>query len=340
MRVTINDVAQRAGVSKATVSNVFSGKRPISEEVQKKVLEVAKELHYKPNYFAKSLVTRETRIIGLCMQGENVKLSSFHLSLLNGVLKGCYAKGYRVLVNALASRFNSKTEFIAADPVDGDILLDPAEDDKRIKERIEKNIPLILIGKPPKKYEKMVSYVDNDNVSTAENLTNHLIELGHREILFLNAPQDKTVSHDREKGYKLAVLGSNQTPNLELLKYKPDDMNSIEYGYLYAKKALEENKNITAIIADSGKVVGGIYDAVRELGLTIPDDLSVAVFSDGNTYGFDPSLTEMDLNPSVLGEEAVKMLIEQINSEKKVLKRVFISSEIKINGSTGPKKVG
>lgn len=338
MRVTINEVAKEAGVSKATVSNVFSGKRPISEEVQKKVLDVAKQLNYKPNYFAKSLVTKETRIIGLCMQGENIKLRSFHLSLLNGVLKACYAKGYRTLVNALAAKFNTMTEFVAADPVDGDILLDPATDDERIKERIEKNIPLVVIGRPPKKYEKLVSYVDNDNVSTAENLTNHLVELGHREILFLNAPRDKTVSQDREKGYKLSMLAIDQTPNTDLLMYKPDEMSSVEYGYVYTKRILQEHKDVTAIMADSGKVVRGIYDAARELGLSIPNDLSVAVFSDGSTYGFDPPLTGVDLNPSVLGEEAVNMLIEQIRAEKKIFKQVFISSEIKIKGSTSHKK--
>ncbi|WP_313885233.1 LacI family DNA-binding transcriptional regulator [Clostridium sp. DJ247] len=332
--ININDVAKEAGVSKSTVSSVFSGKRPISKKVREHVLAVAKRLNYRPNYLARSLATKETKIIGLNMQGENVKFSQFHLSLLNGVLKVCYENGYRVLVNPLSQQYDGQIQFQTTDPIDGEILLDPSQNDERIIQKYEKNIPMVVIGRPQKGYEDKISYVDNDNVSIAAKLTDHLIEMGHTNILFLNSSEQRTVSQDRAKGYLEAFNILNLNNNSDYIVFKPEEMTSIEYGYMYTKKIISTHKDITAIIADSHKVAQGVYKGLQELDIAIPEDISVVAFSDDLESTLSPTLTCANLNSEILGEEAAKMLIELCKNKDCVVKSLTISSKLTLRRST------
>jgi DNA-binding LacI/PurR family transcriptional regulator len=334
---TISDVAKSAGVSKSTVSNVFSKKRPISKEVTERVLEAARRLNYKPNYWARSLANKTTRIIGLNMPAEKVKFSNFHLSLLNGVLKECYDRGYRLLVNTLSSEFTSQVEYQSSEPVDGDILLDPSADDPRILERIENRLPLVVIGRPPRELESRVSYVNNDNVGMAELVAEYLIRLGHRHILFLNAPKHMTVSEDRETGYRRAYEKAGIPVQSKLIQYMDCNHPSNLFGYKSTKQLLAANPAITAVIADSDKVALGVYQAAEELKLHIPNDISVFAFSHDSIFApeFIPPLTGVRLNGEMLGSEAAKLLIDSCESKDGVAKRLLIPAELVIRGSCG-----
>ncbi|MEQ6376104.1 LacI family DNA-binding transcriptional regulator [Bacillaceae bacterium S4-13-56] len=331
----IDDVAKVAGVSKSTVSNVFSEKRPISKEVKERVLRIAKDLNYKPNYWARSLVVKETRIIGLNMEAEKVKFSQFHLSLLNGVLSECYNQGYRLLVNTLSDDYKNQVEFQTSDPIDGEILLDPQVNDRRVEERLNSKTPFVVIGKPPKRYEDKLSYVDNNNVSAAELLTKHLISKGHENILFLNAPKFRTVSKDRELGYINALEDSGIKVNPNFIINKDKQSTSIEFGYKKVKQVLSEHLTVSAVITDNDKVALGAYRAAAEEGHSIPQDLSIVSFSDETIYPaeFSPPLTSVRLNGEQLGVEAAKLLIEQLQTKDFYVKRVFVPTDFVERGS-------
>lgn len=331
----IDDVAKEAGVSKSTVSNVFSEKRPISKEVKERVLEVAKNLNYKPNYWARSLVVKKTRIIGLNMEAEKVKFSQFHLSLLNGVLSECYEQGYRLLVNTLSDGYKNQVEYQTSDPVDGEILLDPQVNDPRIEESLKLDNPLVVIGKPPGIYQDKLSYVDNNNVRAARSVTNQLITYGHTNILFLNAPKFRTVSKDREIGYTEAFGEAGLRVNSNFLIFKDKQSTSVEFGYKKAKQWLNEQTGISAVITDNDKVALGVYRAAEEKKLSIPQDVSVVSFSDDTVYSaeFSPPLASVQLNGEQLGIEAAKLLIDQIHSKEFLVKHVFVPTEFVDRGS-------
>ncbi|MFC4022293.1 LacI family DNA-binding transcriptional regulator [Oceanobacillus longus] len=331
----MEDVAKVAGVSKSTVSNVFSEKRPISKEVKERVLRIANELNYKPNYWARSLAVKETRIIGLNMQAEKVKFSQFHLSLLNGVLNECYKQGYRLLVNTLSDNYKNKVEFQTSDPVDGEILLDPEIEDPRIVGRMKQNIPLVVIGKPPQTYEDKLSYVDNNNVSAAEGIGKHLISLGHKDILFLNAPSFRTVSMDRELGFKISLKEAGIELDSDQVVYKDKKSSSVEFGYEKAKEILIQNNKITAIITDNDKMALGVYRAAEEEGYSIPNDLAVISFSDDSVYAteFSPPLSCVHLNGEQLGSESAKLLIDQLHTNKPLVKRIIVPTHFEKRGS-------
>ncbi|GGD95823.1 LacI family DNA-binding transcriptional regulator [Paenibacillus nasutitermitis] len=337
---TIDDVAKASGVSKGTVSNVFSKKRPISKAVSERVLAAARELNYKPNYWARSLANRSTRIIGLNMMGDSSKFSQFHLSLLNGVLRVCYEHGYRLLVNTLSPEYLSQVENMASDPVDGEILLDPAERDTRVEERVARSAPLVIIGRPPVYYEAQVSYVDNDNAGMASEVTRYLLTLEHRNILFLNAAAGRTVAGDRELGYKSAFRSKGLTPDPRMMLHIPvPGPASYEFGYQTALAMLKEFPSITAVIADTDTMALGVYKAAEKLNLRIPEELSVFAFSDDSVFSpqFSPPLTGVRLHSEQLGLEAARLLVEQLKVPSKTAKRVLVPTELVIRGSCTPK---
>ncbi|SFD80175.1 DNA-binding transcriptional regulator, LacI/PurR family [Paenibacillus catalpae] len=336
---TIDDVAKASGVSKGTVSNVFSRKRPISKEVTERVLAAAKALHYKPNYWARSLVNRSTRILGLNIRGESFQFGQFHLSLMNGVLRVCYEHGYRLLVNTLSPAYLSRVEHIASDPVDGEILLDPLEGDERIADRFHIGLPVVIVGRPPGPYEGKVSYVDNDNIGMAAQVTRYLLDLGHRDILFLNAPAGSTVSADRGAGYAAAFWQAGLEPKSGRMLYKPlQDSPSHAFGYESALAALAASPDVTAVIADTDTMALGVYKAAEQLGLRIPEQLSVFAFSDDSVLSpeFSPPLTGVRLHADRLGAEATRLLLEQLGTAEKSVKRVLVPSELVIRGSCAP----
>jgi DNA-binding LacI/PurR family transcriptional regulator len=335
---TINDVAKMAGVSKGTVSNVFSQKRPISKRVTERVLKIAQELNYKPNYFARSLVSKTTRIIGLNMPGEKLKFSQFHLSLVNGVLKECFLQGYRLLVNTLSNEFLSQVQHQSSDPVDGDILLDPAVNDQRIEDRLNRNLPIVVIGRPPEMYKSKVTYVDNDNLDSARQVAEYLLKLGHRQILFLNAPRDLTVSMDREAGYRSAFEQAGVPIDSKMLVYKgrgPASVSSLTYGKTTTRRLLKKYPFITAIIADTDKVALGVYQAAADLNLVIPRDLSVFAFNDASIFAteFTPPLSGVRLNGEQLGSEAARLLIQQFTTNSHHASRVYVFADLIFRGS-------
>ncbi|MBO7748592.1 LacI family DNA-binding transcriptional regulator [Paenibacillus sp. MWE-103] len=336
---TIDDVAKASGVSKGTVSSVFSKKRPISKEVTERVLAAAKSLHYKPNYWARSLASRSTNILGLNIRGESFQFGQFHLSLLNGVLRVCYERGYRLLVNTLSPAYLSQVEHIASDPVDGEILLDPIDGDERIADRFESGLPVVIVGRPPGFYEGRVSYVDNDNVGMAAQVTRYLLELGHRDILFLNAPSGSTVSADRGAGYAAAFWQAGLEPKPGRMLHKPlQGLSSHAFGYESAFAALSASPDVTAVIADTDTMALGVYKAAERLGLRIPEQLSVFAFSDDSVLSpeFSPPLTGVRLHADRLGAEATRLLLEQIGAAEKSAKRVLVPTELVIRGSVAP----
>jgi DNA-binding LacI/PurR family transcriptional regulator len=195
----------------------------------------------------------------------------------------------------------------------------------------------VVIGRPPKQYESRLSYVDNDNIAAAHRLTRHLLELGHENLLFLNAPSYRTVSKDRETGCKNALSDSQMPMSSVRIMYKTRGPTSIEFGYGKTKQLLKKNRGANAIITDNDQMALGVYQAAKELGYKIPEDLSVVSFSDNSVYSpeFSPSLTRIHLNGERLGEEAAKLLIDQLASDQPLVKRVVVPTEFVNCESTG-----
>jgi DNA-binding LacI/PurR family transcriptional regulator len=325
---TIDDVAKLAGVSKGTVSNVFSKKRPISQAVSERVLAVAKQLNYEPNHVARSLATRKTMIVGLRMPvSRNTTLSGFETQMIDGVIRECAKHGYRVLLDTLPEQEDVTT--FSSDPVDGVIMLNPKEKDSRIERYMRMGLPLVLIGRPHSVQEE-ICFVDNNNEEMASQVGDYLLDNGHRRILFLNAAADMTVATDRRQGLVRAFQRKGIPFDEELvLNYSRKTFpNASDYGYISVLSTYRK-WNYTAVIADTDRVALGVFRAVRELGISIPEDLSLIALSNDATVALEttPKLTTVELNVNRLGTEAAKILMEKIR-DASVLRRVIIDAKL------------
>lgn len=325
----IDDVAKLAKVSKGTVSNVFSGKRPTSESVRKRVFEAAKQLDYTPNPIARSLVTKKTNILGLKIAfAENRLLENLHIKLINGVLAQARIHNYRLLIDTNPMKDLSFGE-LSSEPVDGVIVMDPEENDKRLTMLQKTGKPFVVIGVPRR--GEAISYVNNNNEEMMFNVTELLIEKGHGKILFMNAPEIKTVSCDRLEGMKRAYR-QHEIPFEESFNvYKQDHYEeSSSYGY---KIVMEHFKRkpypFTAIVTDTDAVAIGVLRAFKELEISVPDDVSIIALNNEIGHDMDPALSAVNLHPEELGREAVKLLMAQIEEEDNIPnRRVIIPAEI------------
>lgn len=332
---TIKDVAKRANVSKGTVSNYFSQKRPVSEEVKKRILEAARDLKYSPNHIARSLVTKRTMTISLNLPySENLTFSSFHTNLISGVIMEAAKQNYRILIDTL-SQEELELPYISRDAMDGVILLNPRKEDSRIEYLNHFNIPYVVIGQPSDTYLDRTTYVDNNNFEIVHEITTDLINKGHEKILFLNASPKMTVSQVRKDGFYKAFKDKNLSARAAHVVYKEDIRgDSGEYGYKKTMEHLLERKeSYTAVIADMDKVALGVSKALKKMNLTIPDDVSLVALSDDLVLSHDlePPLSTVDMRSVELGYESVKLLFSKIgvgdfeNTHKKIIEAVYRS---------------
>jgi DNA-binding LacI/PurR family transcriptional regulator len=329
----IDDVARLAGVSKGTVSNVFSQKRPTSKKVTDKVLKVSRELNYVPNHIARSLVTKKTMAIGLTIPHGNFFFSVFHNQFINGVILEASHYGYRVLLDMIPAQ-EVKTPSLASYPIDGAIVLGPTEEDERIDLLHLNQIPFVAVGKIYNANVKDASTVNNDNFQIICDICSYLIDKGHRNIMFLNANELMTVSIERKAAFIEALTIHQIDLKEHMIHYKPAITSNkyMNYGYDETVHVLSELKEqVTAIIADDDRTAFSVMNAIKDLGLSVPEDLSLFVICGDLSmmHQATPSLAGMDLQPTELGVHSVRLLMHKLGIiDGEYPENMIISSKI------------
>jgi len=331
----IDDVAQMAGVSKGTVSNVFSQKRPTSKDVTERVLRASRDLNYVPNHIARSLVTKKTMAIGLTIPNGQFFFSVFHNQFINAVILEAAHYGYRVLLDTMPPQ-EVQTQSLASYPIDGAIVMRPLEEDDRIRTLQLGQIPFVTVGRGRATAGEEDYTVDNDNGKIMQEICQYLIGKGHRKILFLNAVENMTVAKDRESAFWACMEAHGIDRGKALVRHKPDLLTSeyLNYGYEETLQELGQGRDqepVTAIIADDDRTAFSVMNAIKDLNLRVPEDVSLFVVC-GDMSMMDqssPSLTGMDLQPSELGAQAVRMLMRKLGVLKEDHRnRIIVDSKI------------
>lgn len=312
----IDDVARLAGVSKGTVSNVFSQKRPTSKQVTERVLQISKELNYVPNHIARSLVTKKTMAIGLTIPHHKFFFSMFHNQFINGVLLEASRHGYRVLLDMISTE-EIKTPSLASYPIDGAIVLGPTEEDPRINLLYRHDLPFVTIGQVMNEGVDNALTVNSDNKQIMRDICEYLIGLGHRNMMFLNARKRMTVAKDRLKEFTQTMESHGIAVNPDLIYNKPDIQSDkyMSYGYDETLHMLQHQRgHVTVIIADDDRVAINALHAINDAGLSVPEDISLFMIcgDQSMTDQVRPSLTGMDLQASELGGQSVRLLLHKL----------------------------
>jgi len=331
MRVTIKEVARKAGVSTATVSRVFNDVDQVDEKTRRRVQAVARKLRYTPNAVGRSLSTRRTDAIGLLLPDIH---GGFFSEVIRGADQTAQQHRYHLLVS---SSHNHREEIEAAlrvmsGRVDGLILMSPQIDAQTLKSNLPLNLPVVLLNC----FVDGVSFdsLNIDNFGGAHQMTRHLIQHGHQRIAIIKGIAGNLDADERLRGYREALL-ENHLPVSEVLEISGSF--SEESGYDAVKKILALTPRPTAIFASNDSMAVGALGALRELGVEIPRDMALVGFDDIPIARFlSPTLTSVRVSISDLGSQAIQKLVHAIREKNKHAKQhAVIPTSLALRESCG-----
>jgi DNA-binding LacI/PurR family transcriptional regulator len=320
--VTSVDVARRAGVSQSTVSLVFSGKGPgrVSDATQERVRRCARELGYRPNVAAQALRLGQSRAVALLVPDVT---NPFFSRVLRGAQRAAQAAGYTVaLVDTANDRRWEEQSFEAlrAGPVDGYLLFEVSAPEALGPDQRTVLMEAEAPGRPSVRF---------DAEGGAAAAFQHLVDLGHRRIAHLAATFDAPTFHLREAARRRVLTDAGLDPDAQPRVTTAID---IDEARLAAGPLLDEQP--TAVFCDDDLIAAGLYLAVRERGLRIPDDLSVIGFDDMDfARVLEPPLTTVALDAELLGASAFELL-ERRMAGRRTRRRIVLPAELLVRGST------
>ncbi len=326
-RVRIQDVAERAGVSTATVSHVINETRFVREETRLKVLTAIEELHYQPSAIARGLVTNSTQTIGLVISDI---ANPFFTAVARGVEDEINQYGYHTIfcnTDEAPQREDEYLRLLFARQIDGLIIAPTGVPSERLNRMAAAEIPIVLLDRQMPGLNAPLVNVDNQR--GAYEATRYLIELGHRRIAVLMGLETISTQLDRFNGYKQAMedagLGVDDSlvvhadPRFstnQLNRIVPPPIfltnNQMTPAAFYALQALLDLKDRpSAIFVANNQMTLGTLHALNQRGLCCPNDISLISFDDHDWAPlFSPPLTVVRQPTYELGKTAASLLIK------------------------------
>lgn len=307
MKVTIYDVAREANVSIATVSKVINNSGRISDETRKHVLKVINELNYQPNMIASALTGKKTNSIGLLIPDL---ANPFFSELARSIEDRGHLLNYQLIICSTDYSPEKELEYIQLlkrKNVDGIIIASGFEQVEVIEKLVTKEqIPMAIVARNLP--FSNINTVSNDDYYGGFLATKHLIQLNHKKIAII--ARDVWTNRERMKGYEKALKDAQidyQFP-FEFIKE-----STIEWGKKMTTKYLNSDLPPTAIFACNDMLAIGAIQAIKELGLLIPEDISVVGFDDSiMSTVVDPPLTTIRQPVKSMGENVISLIDREI----------------------------
>ncbi|WP_227935617.1 LacI family DNA-binding transcriptional regulator [Alkalihalobacillus deserti] len=330
-RITLQDVANHAGVSRATASLIVRNSPNISQGTREKVLKSIRELGYVYDRVAANLRSQQSTTVGLIITDIG---NPFYSELLVGVHNALEENGYTVF---LGTTFDSdkKQEKLLSTMLEhrvGGVILCPVSDSS--KETIERishlNIPLVLAVREIK--ELQCDYVGVDYSLGSKFAIEHLVEKGHRRIAFLGGASESSAWKERKQGYYSALEEAGIEIDESLII---ENTVTREGGISAVNKALLLAKPPTAAFCFNDLVARGVMQGLKEAGLLPGKDMAVVGFDNvQETVIYSPPLTTIASFPKLIGTEAAKLLHDRIVDRDREQKRIILQPELVVRQST------
>jgi len=282
--VTIRHVAQKAGVSVATVSRYLNRSAPISEEVSARLEEVMAELRYVPHAAARHLASQKTRVVGLLLNNLH---NDFFVPLLNGIESVVRKHEYNLVIATYHSGSRELPPPIGPHNTDGLLIFSDGLTDDDLIALHARNFPMVLVHRTPPDELKIPS-VTVENKKITSILIDHLIRVhAKKRIIYMRGPIDQEDSKWREHGYKNA-LEANGLPFDERLILNGEFERDIAYQVLNDFLSQENPPEFDAVFTGDDDAAIGVLSALRDHGYRVPEDIAVVGF---DNLGFSPFLT-------------------------------------------------
>ncbi|MEW6716448.1 MAG: LacI family DNA-binding transcriptional regulator [Chloroflexota bacterium] len=328
---TIADVAQKAGVSIATVSRVLNRTAPVTEETTQRVQTAIEELNYRPRSAARVLASRKTYTIGLLLPEIS---GPFFSPMMRGIEAGAAEAGFDLLVHTTNVPRPEGTPHrpLGEHNTDGLIVFTDSLDTKELTRLHRIGFPLVLLHQPsPESLD--IPTITVENKSGTEKLISHLIEVhGKRQIAFLRGPDTHMDSTWRERGYLQALKTHNLSFDPTLMAY--GGFNE-QIAFAAAKQLMGEGVMFDAIFTGDDESAVGVLSALRQANKRVPEDVAVVGFDDVPFSSYlTPPLTTVRVPIEQVGSEAVHQLICLIRGGQVDLE-VLLPTELVIRQSCG-----
>lgn len=304
----IRDVARLAGVSYQTVSRVLNDHPSIRPSTKQRVLDAIREIGYRPNQAARTLVTSKSRTIGvLTTQTVNYGPSTSVTAIEHAAREA----GYRITITSIASNdftsIRSALDYLLSQAVEALVVIAPQVRVLEALHDMDVGVPYVTLQNADLDAEHGMSV---DQVAGARMATKHLIELGHTDIMHIAGPQDWIEAEARMQGYLDAVNEYDLRTRAPIL----GDWTA-HFGY-YAGLELLRFRDFTALFASNDQMALGFMHACWDSGLDIPGDISVVGFDDiPEAAHFRPPLTTVRQNFAEIGRRAVSLLLAELQGD-------------------------
>jgi LacI family transcriptional regulator len=335
---TLTDVARAAGVHFSTVSRVMNPatRHKVSDEVAKRILAEAKRIGYRTNQAASTLRTRRSNIVGVVL--PDITNAVFPPILL-GIEEGLRKEGYLAIVvnvGVAPKEYRFVIERLLGQQVDGLIIAAARRQDPMIKHCVQQGFPVVAVNRSEE--TGLASSVANDEMAGMRLAVEHLVKLGHKRIAHVAGPETISTGHLRRLGFLWAV---------EEMKLAGDRCQVVE-GAAYSREAGRQaclellalpGKRATAIVAGNDLLALGCYDALRELGLSCPGDVSVIGHNDMPLMDLvHPALTTIRIKHHQMGMEASRLMLQALGSGTPAVVDIRLKPELIVRASCAAPK--
>ncbi|EKN3600495.1 ribose operon transcriptional repressor RbsR [Yersinia enterocolitica] len=327
---TMKDVARLAGVSTSTVSHVINKNRFVSDPIRDKVLAAIKQLNYAPSALARSLKLNETRTIGMLVTASS---NPFYAEVVRGVERSCYERGYSLILcntEGDIDRMSRSIETLMQKRVDG-LLLMCTESHRPSQDilRCYPSLPIIMMDWAP--FEGVNDVIQDNSLLGGEMATSYLIARGYTRIACIAGPQDKTPAKERLQGFRQAMdrAGLPVLPDYEVA-------SDFEFGggLVAMKQLLALPQPPEAVFTSNDAMAVGVYQALHQAGLSIPQDMAVIGYDDIEIAQYmAPPLTTIHQPKDDLGELAIDTLIHRLNNPEAEPQVLILTPELIERGS-------
>lgn len=332
-RVTISDIAERAGVSIGAVSFALNGRKGVSEATRERVLRVADELGWAPSNAARSLAEAKTETFGLVLARDphNLGVESFYMEFFAGLEIELSKRGYSLLLQVVPTvddEIETLRKWRRTRRVDGVILTDLTLDDPRVSLLAEWQLPAVVVGDPS--VAGGLTNVWTDDATSMREAVRHLAELGHRRIARVSGLEQLAHTRIRDDAYRAEVAARGLEPMLVRTDFTP------EQGAGATHEVLDAAHPPTALIYDNDVMAVAGLAVAMERGLTVPDDLSIVAWDDSvlcrHTF---PQLTALTHDVVAFGSHVARRLFAVIEGADPG-SHLDSAPALRVRGSTGP----
>ncbi|MFN7998068.1 MAG: LacI family DNA-binding transcriptional regulator [Bryobacteraceae bacterium] len=339
MAATIRDVARRANVAVGTVSRVVNNHPDVNTDLRARVLRAAQELDYRPNARARSFARNSSAVLSFILSNRDF-LHPFHAHVLQGVQEYCEEAGYFVMYTRFRYSPTAKPAQITLPTVLQShgmadcVVLAGVNYDNFIGVLEKRGLHYVMLANNfiTRRRQELVDQVRFDDYRGATEATEHLIQLGHRNIWYVG---DTSLPwyRNRYEGFLLAMNQAGLQPMAQTISLSDDRFVN---GLKSVQMLLERHEPVTAIFAGTDDVAYGAWEAIRNGGLQVPRDISLIGFDDQPGMLRHPALTSVRVDTEEIGRQLAKMAISKISMKGQAVPEVLVPTKLMKRETCGP----